>query len=660
MFRTAQYRYIFVFALLSALGLSAQDAQLIPRQVLFGNPERSIPQVSPDGTKLAYIAPKDGVLNIWVRGLDVNNARVVTADKKRGIRSFFWQGDSSHLLYLLDRDGDENYHLYQASLSNPRTGAQDLTPLGEVQTRIIAVNPNFPDRILIALNQRDPRYHDAYLLWPDTGKLELVAQNPGDVEYFIADNNLEVRAAFARLPDGSAEIRIRDSKSAPWRKFVAWSADEVDGRIAAFSPDNKRLWFTSSMGRDTSALIEADLVNGQQRVLAQDAHYDAGGFLAMLPDEYDDARIVVHPTKRNLQAVQFIRERAGWELVDPAIKADFTQLGKTREGDFEVISRDKADTSWIVAYTVDDGPVFYYLYRRPQRHAELLFSDRPQLEKYKLAKMQPFSFKAADGLLLHGYLTLPVVANPKKLPTVILVHGGPYARDEWGYHATVQWLANRGYAVIQLNYRGSTGYGKKYLQASFRERGGKMSTDLIDAKRWAVQQGYTDPKRTCMYGVSYGGYAVLVALAFTPDEFACGVEAFGASNLVSLLKSFPPYWALYRLQWERRVGSLAKDEEFLKSRSPLFKVQQIKAPLLIGHGVNDPRVVKAESDQVVAAIRQSGKKVEYIVFPDEGHGFLRPENRTKWFAAVETFLAQQLGGRTEPPAKEEDWSELRQ
>jgi dipeptidyl aminopeptidase/acylaminoacyl peptidase len=650
---------LLLLACLASFAVRAQEVPLIPRQVLFGNPERSIPQVSPDGTKLAYIAPDGGVLNIWVRDLDKHNPRAVTADKRRGIRQFFWQGDNKHLLYLLDRDGDENYHLYQVPLAETPAPPRDLTPIENVQTRIVAINPNFPDRLVIALNQRDARYHDAYVLWPESGKLELVAENPGDVEYFIADNNLEVRAAFARMPDGGAEIRVRDSARAPWRKFVSWSADEVDGRIAAFSPDNKLLWFTSSAGRDTSALIEADLASGQQRMIAQDPRYDSGGFVAMLPDEYDDARIVVHPTKRNLQAVQFIRERAGWEVTDPEIKPDFALLGIIREGDFEVISRDKADANWVVAYTVDDGPVFYYLYRRPQRTAELLFSDRPQLEKYKLAKMRPFSYKAADGLLLHGYLTLPPVKEQKKLPTIVLVHGGPYARDEWGYSPTVQWLANRGYAVLQVNYRGSTGYGKKYLQAAFRERGGKMSTDLIDAKRWAVEQGYTDPKRTCMYGVSYGGYAVLVALAFTPDEFACGVEAFGASNLVSLLKSFPPYWALYRLQWERRVGSLAKDEEFLKSRSPLFKVQNIKSPLLIGHGANDPRVVQAESDQVVAAIRKNGKQVDYIVFPDEGHGFLRPENRTKWFAAAEEFLAKNLGGRAEPPAKEEGWSTLK-
>jgi dipeptidyl aminopeptidase/acylaminoacyl peptidase len=324
-----------------------------------------------------------------------------------------------------------------------------------------------------------------------------------------------------------------------------------------------------------------------------------------------------------------------------------------------VLSSDSAGRYWTVNYVVDDGPASFYLYDRQKRKAKLLFSDRPQLERYKLAKMQPVTFKARDGLLLHGYLTLPVVSakTQRRLPLIVYPHGGPYMRNDWELNENVQLFANRGYAVLQINYRGSTGYGKKFLQASFRERGGKMSSDLVDGKNWAVEQGYADSNRTCMYGVSYGGYAVLVALAFTPDEFVCGVEAYGASNLVSLLKSFPPWWALYRLQWERRVASL-EEEEFLKSRSALFKVQQIKSPLLIGQGANDPRVAKSESDQMVSALRKSGKEVSYLVFPDEGHGFERPENRRKWVAATETFLKAYLGGRAEPPTPEEDWKRL--
>lgn len=621
----------------------AQQPELIPRAVLFGNPEKMSPQVSPDGKQLAYIAPQNGVLNVWVRPLAGGEARVVTADKKRGIREFFWRPNVKHIIYPQDRDGDENWHLYLVDVNSGET--RDITPMEKVQARVVSLHPRFPDQMVVGLNHRDARYHDAYRLHLNTGKLELLAENPGDVEYYVADNKLEVRAAFARMKDGGAEIRVRDAAGKPWRVLTAWGPDEVDGELLAFSPDDQSLWFTNSAGADTGRLVEMHIASGKSRVIRDDPQYDAG-------------KILVHPQKRTLDAVQFVRTRTDWEPVDKAIGHDLAALRKATKADITILSRDHRDRYWTVAAVVDDGPTRYYLYDRRTRKPEFLFSDRPALERYKLAKMQPVSFSAADGLRLHGYLTLPV---GQKLPgpLVVLVHGGPYARDEWGYDDRVQWLANRGYGVLQVNYRGSTGYGKKYLQASFRERGGKMSTDLIDGKNWAMQQGYADAKRTCMYGVSYGGYAVLVALSFTPEEFACGIEAFGASNLVSLLESFPPYWALYRLQWERRVGSLERDEDFLKSRSPLFQIHRIKAPLLIGHGANDPRVVQAESDQVVAALRENGKEVEYILFPDEGHGFLRPENRTRWFAAVESFLAKHLGGRAEPPAPEEDWRPLR-
>lgn len=614
-------------------------SSIIPREVVFGNPERDSAQISPDGSRLAYLAPKDGVLNVWIKSLGKDDARVVTHERKRGIREYVWQGDGGHILYGQDRNGDENWHLFQADLHSGQT--RDLTPYEGVQTRNVVVHPNFPDEILVGLNLRDKRYHDVYRLDLKTGKLPLVAENPGDVEIFLADNTLQVRAALARLSDASAEIRVRDSERSTWRKLIRWGADEVDGKVLGFSPDNKRLWFTSSVESDTGRLLEADLGTAKIKVLAFDKHYDAD-------------KVLIHPTKRNLQAVQFIRERSEWEVLDRSIKPDFENLKNVRDGDFEVTSRDRSDHHWIVIYTLDDGPRYFYLYSRTNGKVEPLFSDRPALERYKLAQRQPICFQAADGMTLHGYLTLPVVTRQKNLPMVVLVHGGPYARDKWGYDPRVQWLANRGYAVLQVNYRGSTGYGKKYLQASFRERGGKMSTDLIDGKNWAVKQGYADPKRVGIYGVSYGGYATLVALSFTPDEFICGVEAFGASNLASLLKSFPPYWALFRLQWERRVGSLEQDEKFLKERSPLFKVDWIKSPLLIGHGANDVRVIQAESDQIVAAMRKNGKEVTYIVFSDEGHGFLRPENRKKWYAAAEQFLAKHLGGRAEPPSETEN------
>ena len=643
-------RRIVIFLLLTiTYSLGAEPPLLIPRRVLFGNPERMLPQVSPDGTKLAWIAPSNGVLNVWVNSVDAptQSARCVTTDPKRGIRNFFWQEDSRHLIYFQDHDGDENWHLYQVSLTDATPNARDLTP-GDLQARVIARSTAFPNQIVVALNNRDARFHDAYLLDLTSAKRTLLAENPGDVEYYIADHHFKVRAALARMKSGAAEIRVRDDDRSPWRRLTGWSEDDVDGELLAFSPDDQEVWYTSSINADTGQLLSTDVRSGKTHLLSEDKER-----------QFDAGKIITHPTTHELQAVQFNRERNHWEPFGDALNGDFTALAQAHDGDLEIVSRDRADKLWTVAYNVDNGPTAFYLYNRKDRSAQQLFTDRPALERYQLSSMQPVTFKASDGLLLHAYLTLPALpkAEQRNLPLIVYPHGGPYDRDVWGYDDTVQLLANRGYAVLQINYRASTGYGKKFLQAGFRERGGKMSTDLVDGKRWAVEQGYADPNKSCIYGVSYGGYAVLIAVAFTPDEFVCGVESYGASNLVSLLKSFPPYWELYRRQWERRVGYM-EEEEFLKSRSALFKVQQIKAPLLIGQGVNDPRVVKAESDQMVAALRGNGKTVQYLVFPDEGHGFVRPDNRAKWFAATEAFLAKQLGGRAEPPSKEEEWNSL--
>jgi len=576
-------------------------------------------------------------------------AYVVTSDSKRGIREFFWRGDSHHIIYVQDHDGDENWNLFQVAVSEGNREAHNLTP-GAFQAKVVAHLPQYPDQVVIACNERDPRFHDAYLLDLNSGKRTLLAENPGNFEYYIVDNKLGVRAALARMKDGSAEIRVRDNERSAWRRLTGWTDEDVDGELFAFSENDRAVWYTSSAGSDLGQLLETDLATGKTRVLARDK-----------ANQFDAGKILVDPARRTLQAVQFNREHSHWEAQNRGVAADFRALGSVHRGDFEILSGDSAGRYWTVKFVVDDGPAWFYLYDRRKQSAQVLFSDRPQLERYKLAAMHPVTFKARDGLPLHGYLTLPAVSPGRqgRFPLVVYPHGGPYARDDWGFNENVQLFANRGYAVLQINYRGSTGYGKKYLQAAFRERGGKMSTDLLDGKNWAVAQGYADPKRTCMYGVSYGGYAVLIALSFTPNEFVCGVEAYGASNLVSLLRSFPPWWALYRLQWERRVGR-PEEEEFLKSRSALFKVQEIRSPLLIGQGANDPRVAKAESDQIVDALRRFGKEVTYIVFPDEGHGFERPENRRKWVTAAEAFLKTHLGGRAEAPTTEDDWRALEQ
>ncbi|GBC77525.1 Dipeptidyl aminopeptidase BIII [bacterium HR08] len=622
-----------------ALALSGWGARalelppLIPREVLFGNPERVNPQISPDGTKLAYLAPHEGVLNVWIRTIGKTDDRVVTSDRKRGIRVYFWQEDSEHILYLQDRDGDENWHLYQTNVRTATT--RDLTPFEGVQAQVIATDPQFPDEILVALNRRDRRFHDVYRINLKTGAAELDTENPGDVAGWAADHRLQVRAASVFTPDGGMLIRVREEARSPWREFLRWGPEETFGGIVGFTPDNRGLWLISSVDANAARLIEVDIATKKRKVIAEDPQYDV-------------SQVMIHPKTRHVEAVQFIRARREWQVLDPSLRADFERLRKERDGDFSVVSRDREDRTWVVSYLVDDGPVYYYTYERATRRLSLLFSSQPALERYRLAKMQPISFTARDGMTIHGYLTLPVGVEPKRLPMVLLVHGGPWARDVWGFNAMVQWLANRGYAVLQVNFRGSTGYGKAYLNAGDREWAGKMHTDLIDGKNWAVAQGYADPKRVCIMGGSYGGYATLVGLAFTPQEFACGVDIVGPSNLVTLLRSIPPYWAPIKAVFDKRLGKVETDEEFLKARSPLFRADQITAPLLIGHGANDPRVKKAESDQIVQTLRARNVPVTYVVYPDEGHGFARPENRLDFFGRAEEFLAKYLGGRVEP------------
>ena len=618
--------------------VAAEQPTLIPRAVLFGNPERLTPQLSPDGSRLAYLAPDDGVLNVWVRTVGKQDDRPVTHDRTRPIYQYFWRGDSKHILHLQEQSGDENWRIFQTDLATRTT--RDLTPYDNVQTQIITIDPAAADEILVAWNHRDSRFHDAYRLNLATGEATLIAENPGDVSTWAVDNAHVVRIAQAALPDGGTEIRVRDAATDPWRVLRRESPDETFGGVAAFTPDNRGIWLISSAGANAARLLHIDVRSGKEEAVVSDAQFDVSAILA-------------DPAKHTLQAVSLLRERLEWRVVDPLLTKDFAALQAVRDGDFTIDSRDLKNTKWVVTYNVADGPLYYYLYDRAQRKAQLLFTHRPKLEQYTLAKMQPISFAARDGMKIYGYLTLPPGSDRKALPLVLDVHGGPWGRDQWGYNREVQWLANRGYAVLQINFRGSTGYGKAYLNGGDREWGRAMHYDLLDGKQWAIANGYADPKRVCIYGGSYGGYATLAALAFTPDEFACGAEAFGPSNLVTLIHSIPPYWTTLKTIFDKRIGKVETEEAFLRSRSPLFSAEQIKAPLLIAQGANDVRVKQAESDQIVAAMRRNGKEVQYMVFPDEGHGFTQPQNNLRYYAAVEAFLAKYLRGRAEAASEAE-------
>jgi dipeptidyl aminopeptidase/acylaminoacyl peptidase len=619
---------------LTALPARAELPPLIPRDVLFGNPDRAAVQISPDGKHLAYLASDDkNVLQVWVRPIDKAEAKKITSDEKRGIRQYYWPYDGKHILYLQDVGGDENFHLFASELATGKT--RDLTPFEGVRAQGVYLEDKHPDTVLVGLNKRNKALFDIHRITISTGAEKLDTENPGTVIGWTTDKDFNVRAATTMNPKtGGYDVMVREKPGAEWKVIKSWSNEE-QGSAASFGPDANTLYLIANDNANSLRLVKYDLATGKEAVIAEDKEYDVSG--AMIDEQ-----------KRIPLAVSFTRARTEWKALDDSIKADLAALAKVRRGDFSVNNTTTDMTKWIVAYTVDDGPVAYYLYDRPAKKAEFLFVNNSKLEKLKLARMEPISFKAADGLTIHGYLTKPVGVEPKNLPTVLLVHGGPWARDNWGYNPLVQFLANRGYAVLQVNYRGSTGYGKSFLNAGNREWAGKMHQDLVDAKEWVVKQGVADPSKVAIAGGSYGGYATLVGLTFTPDEFACGVDIVGPSNIVTLLKTIPPYWAPMKALFSKRVGDLEKEEDFLKERSPLSKVNYITKPLLIGQGANDPRVKVAESDQIVKAMRDNGKPVEYVLYPDEGHGFARPENRLHFFAVAEQFLAKHLGGRAEP------------
>jgi dipeptidyl aminopeptidase/acylaminoacyl peptidase len=614
--------------------------ELIPRQVLFGNPERISPRISPDGTQLAWIAPSDGVLNVWVapagtgqgEGINWSAARVVTDDSDRGIRMFAWAHDGRHLLYLQDTGGDENWRLHDVDLATMQR--RDLTPFDNVQTQLIAGEKKFPTEILVGMNRDNPQLHDVYRLDLTTGELTKEVENPGFVGW-VADSQLVVRAGVAPQPDGGLVLMVRGGGGEEWRPLLSIDAeDALTSGPVAFSEDGTSMLVMSSVGTNTGRLVRLNLTTGDAEVLAEDPEADVTG-------------IRLHPDTREPQIVTFLKDRSEYRVLDPDVADDLAAIRALHPGDPSFDDADDTDATWLIRFTTDTGAVPFFSYDRETRTGRFLFETRPELARYELAPMEPFSFTARDGLTIHGYASFPPGAGREGLPTVLNVHGGPWARDAWGFHPEAQWLANRGYLCIQVNYRGSTGYGKAFVNAGDREWGGRMHDDLVDAIAHITGQGWADPARIAIYGGSYGGYAALVGAAFTPELFRCAVDIVGPSNLKTLIETVPPYWAPMIAQFHRRLGDPAKDADFLWSRSPLSRADNISIPLLIAQGANDPRVKQAESEQIVAALKAAGIDHEYMLFPDEGHGFAKPENRLRFYAAAERLLATHLGGRAE-------------
>jgi len=620
---------------LTATPAPAQQPPLIPRDVLFGNPERTSPRLSPDGTRLAWLAPdKKNVLQVWVKTVGKDDEKMVTADKKRGIRQYFWTEDNRTLIYMQDNDGDENFHLFGVDLANGTV--RDFTPFQGVRAMAVADEKAFPDELLVALNARNRSLFDVYRLNLKSGGLVLDTENPGDVAGWDADAKLQIRSAQIKTADGGTEIRIRDDAKSPWKSWIKVGPEEILDFVT-FTADGKGAILVSSIGYDTARVVKRDLATNAESVIAFSDAVDAGGFL-------------INPDTKAIEAVSFAPGRTEWNVIDPAVKADFEGLRKLHDGDFVVVNRTSKDDVWLVAFTSDRGPIAFYRWDRTAKKGDFMFFSQPKLSGLALSAMKPVVIRSRDGLNLHSYLTLPAGLPPKNLPTVLFVHGGPWGRDMWGYNSYAQWFANRGYAVLQVNYRGSTGYGKKFWNAGNRQWGLKMHDDLIDAAKWVAAEGYADPKKIAVFGGSYGGYAALAAATFTPDVFACNVDIVGPSNLKTLIASIPPYWKPMRAEFDHRMGNVddPKDAELIRNASPLFKADRITKPLLIGQGANDPRVNVKESEQIVEAIEKNKGSVTYVLYPDEGHGFARPENRVDFNARAEKFLAGCLGGRFEP------------
>ena len=619
------------------------DTPLIPRDHLFGNPTRTGGRISPDGKWVSWMAAWEGVMNVFMAPAeDETDVRRMTSAKDRPIPTYFWAPDSQSLLYIRDKEGDENYLLYQVDLTGEKETC--LTPFENTRVQIVGASDTIKDKLLVGLNNRDARFHDVHMLDLTSGDLALVFEN-NDWAGFNADDSLTLRWAIRQNAQGGTDMHeMTDGVVAEEPREVTGLDDALTTGMAGYTTDGSILYWLDSRGRDTAALFAEDTATGERTLIAEHDKADIGG--------------TMRDTKTGVvQAWSATYLRTEHHPLVEDIAASLSWLRGQLEGDFGVQARTDDDRRWLVWNDPLTAPIKSYLYDRDAQTLREFYTTRPELEGAPLQPMHSVEIAARDGLTLPSYLTLPPGCDldedgtpEARVPLVLLVHGGPWARDAYGFNRNHQWLANRGYGVLSVNFRGSTGFGKNFISAGDKEWSGKMHDDLIDAVNWAVDQGIADKDKIAIMGGSYGGYATLVGLTFTPEVFACGVDIVGPSNLETLLETIPPYWEPMVKQFHERMGDPTTPEglQFLKDISPLYKASEITKPLLIGQGANDPRVKQAESDQIVGAMEEHGVPITYVLFPDEGHGFARPENNIAFNAITESFLAEVLVGRAEP------------
>ncbi|MBG84597.1 MAG: S9 family peptidase [Phycisphaerae bacterium] len=610
-----------------------EQPPLIPREVLFGNPERVGVQISPDGKWISYLAPYEGVMNIWLQPRDGGEARPLTTFTDRPLPGYTWAYNSEQILFSRDNNGDENTHVYVVSIEDGKV--DDLTPVDGVKAGIVEIHRDRPDEILISINDRDPQFSDYDIINTRTGeRTKLIQNDEGFLGYFF-DDKWSPLGRIKMTPEGGMLFEMQDQEG--WFEYMnVPMEDSMTTQPTGISNTGDIVYGIDSRNRDTAALVSMPAERGGA---------DKATVL-FASDKADVSGSIMDPITKVPQGVVVNYLREEWTPLDDSITEDLEGIRKLGSGDFNITSRTRDDRLWTIAIVQDAGPVTYWIWDRDAKKGTYLFSHRPDLENYELAPMEAIEIPTRDGLTMTAYLTKPKNTTGPT-PMVLLVHGGPWARDSWGYNPMHQWLADRGYAVLSPNFRGSTGFGKSFLNAGNRQWYAAMQDDLVDATNWAIENKIADSDRIAIMGGSYGGYATLAGLTRDPELYAAGVDIVGPSHVATLLETIPPYWKPMIRMFETRVGGL-DEREYLDSISPLTHVDRIERPLLIAQGANDPRVKISESDQIVEAMESRDLPVTYVVFPDEGHGMRRPENNMAFNAITEEFLAKHLGGRVEP------------
>ena len=624
------FNFKIFFLTLTLIGCTNQmnkPAPRIPMEDFFRNPEKSSFRISPSGDRIAYMKPWKTRMNVFVLDMKNDKETRLTSSEDRGVYGFTWLSDK-RIAYVKDDGGDENMHIYAVDIDG--TNEIDLTPFDNIQARFIDDLEDDPDYVIIGINKRDPQLHDPYRLNVNNGELEMIAENPGNISEWMTDHDGKLRVALTS--DGvNTSLLYRDSESEKFQTILTTDF-KVSVSPLFFTFDNKNLFVSSNRGRDKSGIFEFNISKVEE------------GKLIFEHDQVDVSRLMYSRKRKVLTGVSYTVAKNDMVFFD-AWREDIQKKLETEFPEYEVgiTSFSKDETKAIVVTYSDRSRGTYYYYDVETNKLTSLGKVSPWLDEDHMAEMRPVEYKSRDGLTIHGYLTLPKGSAGKNLPVVINPHGGPWTRDSWGYRSEIQFLANRGFAVFQMNYRGSTGYGREFWEISFKQWGKTMQDDITDGVKWLIDEGIADPNRIAIYGASYGGYATLAGLAFTPDLYACGVDYVGVSSLFTFMESMPPYWELYRSMLYEMVGHPEDDQELLASASPLLHIDKIKAPLFIAQGANDPRVKKSESDQIVEALKTAGIDVPYMVKDDEGHGFYNQENQFDFYREMEKFLQKHIG-----------------